>query len=760
MCFGAKCVLVFVVFLCLLQPSIGNLSEDGYDKAGNKSGRHISVIHMNFHHVDLPLKIILWFVVITMAKTVVLRVSWIAQYTPESAFQLALGLVCGVAFHWYDPTEEVYLKPDWFFLYLLPPIVLDAGYFLPNKDFFPNIGTILVYAVFGTLWNIGMTGLTLYAFSSYFTAKMSLIDLMLFSTLISAVDPVAVIGVFERLHVNSLLHICVFGESLLNDVVTVVLYKSLSMMSEVGVQNMTTLDYAASAGSFGFVSFFGIFIGIVAGMLTTLMTKYAQIDPLQPLILLMFPYLSYLVSEGFGQSGILTLAVCGLVMRQYVHGNMDKKSLIATANSFKMLSSRYFCPLSTIHMFFSCEAMIFIFLGVSVISAKHQWDPVFIAVTAVSCFVYRFIGVGILTYLVNKRRVNRISRVNQFIMGYGGLRGAICYGLVMSIDESVIPCKNIFFTTTIVVILQTVFLQGLTIKPFVKSLHVRLEDPRKNILMESINDQVTNDLMVGIEVLVGYHGLYRITKEFENFNDRYLKKFLMLRHPTPAHKLVRKYEDIQLKEARKHIRAHGSFAGLPNVSSQTAIGLPSSRSEIISHRLQPEAQTEEPKQEMPRFPRNQSLSVLLRDEFAKANGPEHGTYSRHFLGYENQGLPAILLDALERRNEDKTTVDMNYMTYPYSRDKQLQSFLASMRTRENEKRKKVVPKASEIFGPGGTPNNRTKFTIGQPEEVEMTAVPPKVEFNVGGPNEETRLLMPIDEEDQDCDDVISESSAE
>ena len=111
-------------------------------------------------------------------------------------------------------------------MFLLPPIVLDAGYFMPNRAFFDNLGTILIFAIVGTLINTFLIGFSLWGFSKEGTGtipfQLDLLHCLTFAALISAVDPLAVLAVFEDMHINEVLHIVVFGESLINDAVTVV----------------------------------------------------------------------------------------------------------------------------------------------------------------------------------------------------------------------------------------------------------------------------------------------------------------------------------------------------------------------------------------------------------------------------------------------------------------------------------------------------------------------------------------------------------
>lgn len=147
-----------------------------------------------------------------------------SHIVPESCLLIVVGLLVGSIIRAVEEEAPV-LDSKFFFLYLLPPIILDAGYFLPIRAFMENLGTILMFAVVGTLWNAFFLGGMMYGVCQIDAARLGSVDLLsclLFGAIVSAVDPVAVLAVFEEIHINELLYILVFGESLLNDAVTVV----------------------------------------------------------------------------------------------------------------------------------------------------------------------------------------------------------------------------------------------------------------------------------------------------------------------------------------------------------------------------------------------------------------------------------------------------------------------------------------------------------------------------------------------------------
>ncbi|CAB3400533.1 unnamed protein product [Caenorhabditis bovis] len=174
----------------------------------------------------------------------------------------------------------------------------------------------------------------IFAMTPFYNFELNYVDVLLYSTLISAVDPVAVLSVFEEIHVNKILYICVFGESLLNDAVTIVLYNSFHSMVKIGQAHLIYQDFMESLYNFLLVSGGGVLIGIVFTCLTSVSAKWSSETPImQPLLCLVLPYMAYLLSEFVHVSGILALITCGLLMKPYVTGSMTDQANITKMNN-------------------------------------------------------------------------------------------------------------------------------------------------------------------------------------------------------------------------------------------------------------------------------------------------------------------------------------------------------------------------------------------------------------------------------------------
>ena len=318
------------------------------------------------------------------------------------------------------------------------------------RPFFDNIGTILLFAIANTFFNTVLIGLTLWGASFtplYGGTEFDMLHCFVFAALISAVDPVAVLATFVEIHVNDMLYIVVFGESLLNDAVSVVLYRLFDAFSEMGAENIQSADVALGVCSFLIVAIGGVLIGIIFGVIACFTTKFTEHTPvLEPLIILTYSYLSYLTAEMFSTSGILAITFCGMFMKQYVEFNISKKSNATIEYVLKMLAS-------------IMETIIFMFMGLSTVSDHHSWNTGFVLLTLVCCSVYRILGVLIFANLANRWRLLELKLTDMLIMSYGGIRGAVAFALALILDESKVPRKKEFVTATIAVVFFTVFIQ-------------------------------------------------------------------------------------------------------------------------------------------------------------------------------------------------------------------------------------------------------------------------------------------------------------
>lgn len=519
------------------------------DAEHEHSGGHegVTVASIRWDFVSVPFVFTVFIILAGFSKIVFHHANFLSSIVPESCMLILLGTMVGGIAHVTHSDYVPNFSPDLFFLFLLPPIILESAYSLHDSAFFSNIGTILLFAVLGTIINAFTIGPSLYFLNNIGAIglpNLSLLECLVFSSLISAVDPVAVLAIFQEVGVNKVLYFLVFGESLLNDAVTVVLY---NMMVAFFGSDITAREIGVGFAAFLSVSLGATAIGCFMGMITAVATKYTHdVRVVEPLAVLGIAYLSYLTAELVHFSGIISIICCGLVQVQYAMGNISRKSYTTVKYFTKMLSA-------------VSDTVIFIFLGIVLVNKRHVWNTGFVVWSAALCLVYRFMTVFGLTYIVNMLgRVKKINLEEQFIMAYGGLRGAVAFSLVIMLSACKFPNYETFVTTTLVIVLFTVFIQGASVKPLVNLLKIRLQQTEGEKLIREINSKLVDNIMLGIEEITGHRGGNYWKQVMEQIDEKYLKP--LLQHKSAQDSLTRVYTKVVLADHYAHL--YGPAAAL------------------------------------------------------------------------------------------------------------------------------------------------------------------------------------------------------
>eukprot|EP00066_Takifugu_rubripes_P014083 XP_011603349.1 PREDICTED: sodium/hydrogen exchanger 1-like isoform X2 [Takifugu rubripes] len=620
------------------------------EKRQNETKKLFPVLSLDYENVRTPFEIALWVLLASLMKLGFHLIPKLSSIVPESCLLIVVGLLVGGLIELAGEKVPPVLDSRLFFLCLLPPIILDAGYFLPIRPFMENLGTILMFAVVGTLWNAFFIGGLLYAVCQIQLDnpsplhQLELLPCLLFGSIVSAVDPVAVLAVFEEIHINELLHILVFGESLLNDAVTVVLYH---LFEEFSGGDVTVMDGFLGIISFLVVAFGGILVGAIYGILAAFTSRFtSHTRVIEPLFVFLYSYMAYLSAEIFHLSGIMALIACGAVMRPYVEANISHKSHTTIKYFLKMWSS-------------VSETLIFIFLGVATVGGEHVWNWTFVSVTVVLCLVARIIGVVGLTYIINKFRIVKLTTKDQFIIAYGGLRGAIAFSLGFLLDHHHFPMREMFLTAIITVIFFTVFVQGMTIKPLVELLAVKKKQEAKRSINEEIHTQFLDHLLTGIEDICGHYGHHHWKDKLNRFNKKYVKKCLIAGERSKEPQLIAFYHKLEMKHAIEMVESGGGVK-LPSAMPSTV------SMQNIQPKKPPEAKPAE--RALPQLPkgREEEIRKILRTNLQRTR-QRLRSYNRHTLvadPYED-GISDFLLKKQKMIELEKKIKGMkNYLTVP------------------------------------------------------------------------------------------------
>ncbi|KAL5732028.1 Sodium/hydrogen exchanger 6 [Ranunculus cassubicifolius] len=390
-------------------------------------------------------------------------------YLPEASASLLIGLIVGGLANisntessirtWFNFHEE------FFFLFLLPPIIFQSGFSLAPKPFFANFGAIVTISIFGTFIASIVTGILVYLGGlSLIMYKLPFVECLMFGALISATDPVTVLSIFQDFGTDVNLYALVFGESVLNDAMAISLYRTMSSVQSKGSgQNFLLLVFWFIENFFGSLS-----SGVGVGFISALLFKYAglDVDNLQNLeccLFVLFPYFSYMLAEGLGLSGIVSILFTGMVMKHYTFSNLSDNSQRFVAAFFHLISSL-------------AETFVFIYMGFDIAMEKHSWSHVgFIFFSIIFIVIARAANVFSCAYLVNLvRPANRqIPVKHQKALWYSGLRGAMAFALALqSVHDLPEGHGQTIFTATTAIVVLTVLLIGGSTSTMLEALHV------------------------------------------------------------------------------------------------------------------------------------------------------------------------------------------------------------------------------------------------------------------------------------------------
>lgn len=342
----------------------------------------------------------------------------------------------------------------------LPPLIFESAIAVNTRLLNRNLFPVLCLAIFGVIISAGIIG---YMISWYFA--IPLLFALLFGALISSTDPVAVISIFKEVGVPKRLQILVEGESLLNDACSIIMFQLvLLLISRPLLKNdLTFLETSALFTSQLLTSFIGgILIGVVGGIiLRTILRKIPLHSHIHQTATLVAAYLTYLLGDELGFSGVIAVVVCGFITAQAASDwiGPDRREEL---NRFWE------------YIGFLANSLIFLLVGITIASL----EDLSLLIKGGILGIFFLIGAVLLARLVpvigtfaifNRFTKHKVPFSYQAICFWGGLRGAVAIALVLSIPLS-LPFRDLIIAFSILTVLFTIFVEGMTIGPLIQFL--------------------------------------------------------------------------------------------------------------------------------------------------------------------------------------------------------------------------------------------------------------------------------------------------
>lgn len=301
--------------------------------------------------------------------------------------------------------------------------------------------------------------------------EIDLIYCLLFGSLISPTDPIAVLALVKKAGLSKKLEIKIAGESLFNDGVGVVVFltilsiaKAQAGIHEVGGHGAGEITVWSVAKLFGIEVFGGVGLGALFGFLGFKLLDYIDNDhvELEVLVTLTLVMVGGRLAELLHVSAPLGMVVMGLFI-----GNEGRDEKLANATGEYVFKFWHLLDEAL-------NAILFILIGLEIMVIAHSFTLSNLIIGGVGIILVltaRFLGVSIPVTLLSVSKLHTFEPKTIPILTWGGLRGGISVALALSLSnlEWISPeVKETILFTTYCVVVFSILVQGLTIGALLK----------------------------------------------------------------------------------------------------------------------------------------------------------------------------------------------------------------------------------------------------------------------------------------------------
>lgn len=318
---------------------------------------------------------------------------------------------------------------------------------------------VMTYASIGVVISSLLIGYLSWLLLNSLGYPVNFIVCVLFGSLISPTDPVAVISILSKFKLPRKLKLEIIGESLFNDGIAVVVFAiSYSLMRHGATED----SYLKFAQFFSQEVFGGLIIGVVLGYIGFFLVR--SIDHYQTEIMISLSIVmgGYSVASSIHASGPLAMVVAGLMMGNKVKNEMSDRTAEYVEKFWDLIDR-------------ICNTILFLLIGLQIFFIEFKKEYILLSgVFIVLVLICRFLSLMPVYMLLNRKQSNKWLGLS--IITWGGLRGGISIALVLSLSRKM-PYSEMFLVITYCIVVFSIVVQGLTMPLLLRRYEKKNPDP-------------------------------------------------------------------------------------------------------------------------------------------------------------------------------------------------------------------------------------------------------------------------------------------